>query len=246
MSLKKRHEEHENHERWLVSYADFITLLFAFFTVMYATSNADLDKSKKFEKSIREAFGVLGGEGQDIGSNNFPNHANKGMVIEPPIKIFNNRNSSKEEVKEAMMMMIDEKMTEDERTKAGFSVRTDEDGVRISLLASKLFPEGSAKVLKGSLLTLDVVANILKLTGKDIVVEGHTDNQIIQSATYPSNWELAGARAATIVRYFIQRHEFPSDKLRVVSYSDQRPLENNDSDENRSKNRRIEILILTP
>ncbi len=243
---KKQHEEPENHERWLVSYADFITLLFAFFTVMYATSSADLDKSKKFEQSVREAFGMLSGEGQDIGVNNFPNHKDKGSIIEPPIKVFYDSSASRDQIKEALLMMIDEKMSEEEREKAGFTVRTDEEGVRITLLASKLFPEGSAKIFKGSFLALDVISGILKLTGRDIVIEGHTDNQPIKSAIYPSNWELAGARAATIVRYFVQRHEFPADKLKVVSYADQRPLKNNDSDENRAINRRIEILIPTP
>ncbi len=245
--MKKPHiEEHENHERWLVSYADFITLLFAFFTVLYATSNADLDKSKKFEESIRTAFGMIGGnDGQDVGNNSFPNHPEKGTIIEPPIKVFYNPQATSEQLKDALMIMIDSEMSEDKRKDAGFTVNTDEEGVRISFLASKLFPEGSAKIMPHSLGALGVISKILKMTGRPLIVEGHTDNQFIKSDLYPSNWELAAGRAATIVRYLIKVQDINADRLKVVSFADQHPVEKNDTDEHRSKNRRVEIVIGT-
>lgn len=243
---KKKDEEYENHERWLVSYADFITLLFAFFTVLYAISSADLEKSKKFEQSIREAFGVIkSNEGNDLGSNEFPKHLDKGNVIEPPIKIFYNRNATSEQLQDALMMLIDQELSPEKQKEIGFEVSSDEEGVRIRLLASKLFPEGSAKILPAHLKTLDVISKILKMTARSLIIEGHTDNQPVKGNLYPSNWDLAGARASTIVRYLIKVHGIGADRLKVVSYADQHPIEKNDSEAHRAKNRRIEIVIST-
>jgi len=245
---RKKKEEPDNTERWVVSYADFITLLFAFFTVMYATSQADLDKRASFEKSIKKAFGMFqtsGGGDKGIMTEPFPSYTKDGSVVDPQIKLFVDQRASNAEKKDALWQLIDQKLTKEQIQQAGLNVRDDEDGVRISFDASKLFDPGSAKILPDALRSLDVVGSILKNAQKRLVVEGHTDNETISSNLFPSNWELAAARASIIVRYLIKRHHVPADLLTVVSYADQKPLVPNDTPANKAKNRRIEILIST-
>lgn len=243
---RKKNQESENHERWLVSYADFITLLFAFFVVMYATSQADNEKIAKFEQSFNKAMGMLqsGGSGGVL-NDPFPSYVKDGTPIENPIKIFQDPRASKKELRDALWQLIYNKLSEEQIKEAGLDIRDDEHGVRVSFMASQLFSSGSAKMLPEALGRIDVVGDILKKSDRRIVVEGHTDNEEISSNAYPSNWELAAARASTIVRYLIKRHNIPADLVSVASYADQKPLVRNDTAENRAKNRRIEILITT-
>lgn len=244
---KNKKQEPENHERWLVSYADFITLLFAFFVVMYATSQSDNEKQAKFEQSFKKAMGMFQspGGGSGILNDPFPTHLKEGSPIESPIRIFQDPRASKKELRDALWQLIHSKLSEDQIKEAGLDIRDDEHGVRISLMASQLFPSGSAKMLPAALSKIDVVGDILKISDRRLVVEGHTDNDQISSDAFPSNWELAGARASTIVRYLIKRHKISGELISVASYADQKPLVSNDSAENRAKNRRIEILITT-
>lgn len=247
MARKKKDSGHENHERWLISYADFITLLFAFFVVMYATSQADNEKQAKFEKSFKQAMGMFSTSGSSAGILNdpFPSYTKEGSPVESPIKIFQDPRASRKELRDALWQLIYSKMTEEQVKAAGLDIYDDEHGVRIGLTASQLFPAGSAKILPDALKRLDTVGEVLRLADRRLIVEGHTDNEVIESDAFPSNWELAGARAATIVRYLIKRHKVPAELLSVASYADQKPLVKNDSAENRAKNRRIEILITT-
>lgn len=244
---RRRRQDPENHERWLVSYADFITLLFAFFVVLYATSQADITKAEKFEKSFQKAMGMFQSSGNNTGvmTDVIPSYVKDGSPIEIPIKIFNDPRASRKELKDVLWQLIFSKMTEEQIKESGLDMRDDEEGVRISLISSKLFPEGSAKILPEALKRLDAIGSILRLANRRLIVEGHTDNQQISSEAYPSNWELAAARASTIVRYLMKRHQLPADLVSVASYADQRPVASNDTIENRAKNRRIEILITT-
>ncbi len=244
---RKRKDEQENNERWLISYADFITLLFAFFVVMYATSQSDNEKQAKFEKSFKQAMGMFSSSGSRDGilSDPFPSHMKDGSPIDVPIKVFQDPKASRKELRDALWQLIYSKMTEEQIKEAGLDIYDDEHGVRIALTAAQLFPAGSAKILPDALKRLDKVGDILKLAERRMIVEGHTDDEVIASDAFPSNWELAATRASTIVRYLIKRHKVPGDLLSVASYADQKPLVKNDSAENRAKNRRIEILITT-
>ena len=243
---RKKSEEPHNHERWLVSYADFITLLFAFFVVMYATSQSDNEKQAKFEKSFKKAMGMFQTTGSGgILSSPFPSHVKDGSPIESPIKIFQDPRSSKKELRDSLWQLIYSKLSEEQIKEAGLDIYDDSQGIRINLTAGKLFAPGSAKIIPEALKKLDVIGAILKMSDRRLIVEGHTDNEKISSDIYPSNWELAAARASTIVRYLIKRHKVPADLISVASFADQRPLVKNNSAENRAKNRRIEILITT-
>lgn len=240
MRKHKKQEEHENHERWLVSYADFITLLFAFFVVLYATSTQNVEKEKKFEQNVRQEFkmaAVIGSPGAQTAT------ISAGQVIDP-IEFFQQKNVGNGELEEYVQRLLKKNMTDEERKLAIGGLRHDSMGVRISLAASTFFPGGSAKLRLPALRSLDKVAQILKLSNKKIIIEGHTDDQNVLGSTIESNWELASLRATSVVRYLIKYHDIPANRMAAISYADQKPLVANTSDENRAKNRRIEILIV--
>lgn len=240
---RNQHEEPENHERWLVSYADFITLLFAFFTVMYATSTKDLEKQKQFEDSIKKAFLVVAQFGQGSGPGDYTDPGVDASIIPPPIQIFRRKSASNAELLNAVERVVDENMTKEEQQNIKLELREDSYGVKIAMDSSALFDSGSVSLRPESLRSFDKIAGILKETSRGLIVEGHTDDRPITSNTYPSNWELAATRASTLVRYMIKRHQVDSSKLVAVSYADQRPIASNNTEEGRAKNRRIEILI---
>lgn len=239
MARRHHHEEHENHERWLVSYADFITLLFAFFTVLYATAQKDVKKEKDFETSVRKSFNAPSGGGMP---GDMPN---PGGLLVPTLDDFPPSSAGINEVSEYVQRKLEKDMGEEEFKATVQAVRHDTIGVRIQLAASAIFPSGSATLRNEALAPLDRIAEMLKKTKKKVIVEGHTDNESIHTEIFPSNWELSAARATKIVRYFLQRHRIEARRLTAVAYADQRPLAPNSSEENRTKNRRIEILIVT-
>lgn len=246
----KAHEEHENHERLLVSYADFITLLFAFFVVLYATSSQNVEKEKKFEESIREnlklpASGAPGGGGGGPGGG-APTLAQQAGLETPRASADSQeRLASNAEYQEKLEKEIGGKFTDAEKQTVT-SLRHDLFGVRMSLAASMLFPTGSAKIRREALPVLDKIAQLMKGNQFKMLVEGHTDDQAIPAGgQFDSNWELGSARATQVVRYLAKVHSIPESRLAAVSYADQRPLAPNKDEESRAKNRRIEILFVT-
>jgi chemotaxis protein MotB len=246
----KKHEEHENHERWLVSYADFITLLFAFFTVLYATSQADLKKQEEFEKSFKQQFAGMGvAMGTGVGVGVEPQFAENdkahNSLIKSNIESFPPPGSGQQEVQEHVERRLDRDLSEDDRTKTVTGVKHDAIGVEIQLAASKLFPSGSAELKSEAAVALDRIGQMLKESGRRVIIEGHTDDIPIKTAQYPSNWELSAARATKIVRYLAAKHKIPASNLVPVAYADQKPIVPNDSEANRARNRRIEIKIVT-
>lgn len=238
MARRKRHEEHESHERWLVSYADFITLLFAFFTVLYATSQADVEKQEEFEKSIQQQFASIGifGIGQGGQDGNLDQEVKS--LMRPNGDVFPPMSASANEVQDH----VERKLDKDARD----GIKHDAVGVRIQVAASRLFPSGSAELKASSVSALDKIGALLKESNRQIIIEGHTDDEPIRTKLYPSNWELSAARATKIVRYLIARHDIPPSRLTAVAYADQKPVAPNTSETNRAKNRRIEVMIVTP
>lgn len=247
-SERKRHppEEPESHERWLVSYADFITLLFAFFVVMYATSTNNQEKQKSFQDAVGKslkltvsggagdgsggaASGELGGENAAeaiISMEGFPAHGGPG------------------ETEQYINRIVEKKLDKDDKEKIQ-ETRHDAIGVRIALASSQFFLPGGVRLRRTALKTLDKLAEILKETDKKIVIEGHTDNLPVgKDAPYESNWELSSLRATSIVRYLIKYHQIDPQRISAMAYADTRPVKSNDSEEGRSRNRRIEIYLI--
>jgi len=246
---KSRHAEHENHERWLVSYADFITLLFAFFVVMYATSTNNEEKQKKFEDSVRVNL-HLGA--QKDGKSQKDSDGTAGInlselvpELNTPVSVFPKQGGPKE-VEDYLDRSLDKKISKEVRQKMISSVRHDGFGARITLAASSFFPTGSAKLKYSSLQVLDQIADLIKETDRRIVIEGHTDNEPIIGGMFESNWELASLRATSVVRYLIKYQKVDPKRLAAISYADQKPIADNSTEEGRAQNRRIEILVATP
>ncbi|KAF0811633.1 Motility protein B [Andreprevotia sp. IGB-42] len=246
---RSRHpEEHDNHERWLVSYADFITLLFAFFVVMYALSSLNEGKYKVLSESLVNAFRndpttsqnpvrlpnqIVPGAPQKLAP---PQHAT------PPVAQTNPKLEQ-----EARKM---QGMAGDIRTSLGslidqgkVRVTQSKRGIAVEISDSVLFQTGRADLEANSVAALRGVAELVKNSDNLIQIEGNTDNQPIASPQFPSNWELSAARAASVVRLFVQAGVAPQ-RLVAIGYGEFRPQESNDSVEGRSRNRRVTLNIL--
>lgn len=246
-SKPKKNEEHDNHDRWLVSYADFITLLFAFFVVMYATSTNNQDKQKSFEKSVRMNLKISGGAagngaGDDSGQGLLGTGLDSKDVI-IPLEGFP-KGKGPGETQDYINRFIDKKM--DPATKESIQeIRHDAIGVRISLASAQFFNAGGIKLKVTSLKALDQIAQMLAESDKKIIIEGHTDNTSVgKNSLYETNWELGALRATSIVRYLLKYHKFEPQRLAAISYADTRPLKPNDTEAGRATNRRIEIYIV--
>lgn len=241
MSRRKKHEEPENHERWLVSYADFITLLFALFAVLYATSSQNYEKEKEFEDSVRAQFKMVGGVGNAI------NQAGGmlGQIIAPvDDDLFMRRGVGNGELEDYIDRLLEKRMTKEERKLVVSNMRHDAMGVRISLAAATFFPAGSTKMRLPALKSLDKIAEILASSNRRIIIEGHTDDLPVAGGQFESNWELASLRATSVVRYLTKIHGISPQRLAAISYADTKPIVPNTNEESRAKNRRIEILIV--
>ncbi|OGI20604.1 MAG: hypothetical protein A2287_06265 [Candidatus Melainabacteria bacterium RIFOXYA12_FULL_32_12] len=248
MGKKKRHaEEHENLERWLVSYADFITLLFATFVVLYALSQLDLAKFKDLKVSLQRAFSgstvIQGGDGvlEKAGENVISQGADNTSVV----PFFEHMQAKAEE---KTFTEVKEKIEElkGKNELEGVDTRIDERGLVINLVDSLFFNSGSAEIKKQAYPALRKIGYSLreKFADHSIRVEGHTDNIPIQSSIYPSNWELSSARASSVIRFMIGNFDFSKAKFSALGYADSVPIALNDSLEGRSKNRRVEIVVL--
>ena len=241
MAKKKHAEEHENLERWLVSYADFMTLLFATFVVLYAFAQSDVNAFKSIEEALRKAFSQNIFENQAAimdGQNSILDGqagATNPLMLEYMSQKY--EQSSYEDIKDDV-----EKLK-----KEGISAEINDRGliIRMNEHAVKYAP-GTADLTKESYIILDTLAQIIKkrFAIHYIDVEGHSDSDAIKTSKFPSNWELSGARASSVVRYLITNHDFNPKIFSAVGLADTIPIAKNDTVQNKAKNRRVEIVIL--
>ncbi len=247
MARKKKPEEHENLERWLVSYADFITLLFAFFVVMYAISQVNEGKYKVLSDALIQAFkdptiatplpraiepksaSVMPSQQAVLPKKNDPQAA----------QIKKETEKMKGIAKDLMKVM--ERLVKSGQVKVTQSAR----GIAVEINASVLFASGQANLEGESVMVLRAVAEVLTEVDNNIQVEGYTDNAPINSLLYPSNWELASARASSVARLFVDGG-IAQDRLVVLGYGENRPMASNDTPDGRARNRRVTIMILSP
>lgn len=248
--MKKKHPEHVNLERWLVSYADFITLLFAFFVVMYAMANQDKAKVKQITEAIERTFRgpstML-----DIGSGDKVNVLGNpssplGHVIDSPQGRTNARPDTNPELAK-IAERIEQSIAYQFQTtdlKDVYKIVYDDRGMVIRFSANKLFRPGQDNVEKQYLPLLDAIGKVVAPSDRVLRVEGHTDDSPLpKEGRFETNWELSGARATWIVRYFRARFEIPTGRLSAAGYADGQPVAKNDSDEGRAMNRRVEIVV---
>lgn len=247
MARKRREEEHENHERWLVSYADFITLLFAFFVVMYAISSVNEGKYKVLSNSLTNAFKNTTGEpgGQPIVvMQGAPIQLPPPMI--KPDKLPEQVKAEEKKVQERQKMknVANSIMDALQPLVAQGKVRLLETsrGVTIEINDSILFPAGQAKLQPASSSAMGAIAQVLASTDFPITIEGHTDNVPIATPQFPSNWELSAMRATTVLRLF-NDSGVGAERLTAIGYGETRPVETNTTIEGRARNRRVSILI---
>ncbi|MBS3935021.1 MAG: flagellar motor protein MotD [Sulfuritalea sp.] len=245
MARRRKEEEHENHERWLISYADFITLLFAFFVVMYALSSLNEGKYRVLSDSISAAFRNIPGSTAGAMVQINPNDP---MPVLIPLRKPQVANIKADAEREMNRELLRRKARDISAALAPLvhegQVRVIEGalGITVEINASVLFDSGEAQLQIPALRALTAVGGILATTDFPLIVEGHTDNAPISSVIFPSNWELSGARAASVVRLFIETG-VDARRLTAAGYADQRPVADNATADGRQRNRRVAITM---
>ena len=245
--MKKKHPEHVNHERWLVSYADFITLLFAFFVVLFASCQSDTRKQIKLAESMQAAFnhnGIF-----DPHSRTPPISEDAGVIanaVPAPVALPlpsmgpHEAKSQTETIREA----IGKEVAEHKLTEGAITIRTSPEGLVVSLREAGFFASGSADLRMASLDALRAIA--AALPHQNIRVEGHTDDVPIHTAQFATNWELSTARAASITRLLIALAAADPAHIAAAGYAEFRPMASNATEAGRTQNRRVDIVLLKP
>ncbi len=236
LRTKRNQESHGGSERWLVTYADLITLLLIFFIVMYSLGQLDLEKFKYLSQSLSQA---MGGGGMVL-MNGGPSAAIGKSGSKSPMTDINQLDSIKlSDIKEQLTSYIDKSSLQ---TKV--SVTSEDRGVVISFQEEVLFVIGSSELTQQASKIIGQIAPMLRKVPNYVRVEGHTCNLPIHSPIYPSNWELSSARATTVVKELINKHSFPPERLSASAYGEYRPMVPNDTEAHRQMNRRVDIVIL--
>lgn len=259
MSRRKRAARHANHERWLVSYADFITLLFAFFVVLYASSQVDQRKVGKLALAIQVAFQELGvfpasttqvplngNEAMPFSAvqaiENAKHTTELGRITSPPTDSLS---AASEEANLTTLQTELQQALQHEIKMHAVALHRETEGLIISLREFGFFDSGSAMLRPSAMPALDRIASILSVRACRLRIEGHTDNIPIHTAQMASNWELSTARATELVRLLIVRYRFAPDRLSAAGFAEYHPIASNGSAQGRAQNRRVDIVILS-
>ena len=240
MARRVRHKEHENHDRWLISYADFITLLFAFFVVMYAISSVNESKYQMFSASLTSAFGKQIVKSEATVSTNEQDVLLKSLVDRRNAKLAEQQQEAMQDITKNINQVMNALVTNGQ-----VSVMQTNRGVAIEINASALFNQGDVVLQGGAINILAEVAKVLEQVDLAIEVEGHTDDIPIKTQKFPSNWELSSARASSVVRLFIEQG-LKSRNLKAIGSAANHPVTSNDTADGRAQNRRITVTILSP
>lgn len=258
MSRRRKPPSHINHERWLVSYADFITLLFAFFVVLYASSQVDHKKVGKLAMAIQVAFqemGVFQTSATQVPVDledpmpfstvqtveNLRRNANLAQIASRPDGALGGggENGNLTELQHEL-----ENTLAPEIARKEISMRREPDGLVISLREVGFFESGSAQMKQASQPAFDRIATLLRKRNCRLRIGGHTDNVPIHNAQFSSNWELSTSRATEIVRLLIVRDGFDAYHLSAAGYAEYHPVAPNGTAGGRGMNRRVDIVIL--
>ena len=242
MKRQPKHKPHSNHDRWLVSYADFITLLFAFFVVLYSVAQVDRKKVVELAEAIQQAFG-----------NAQASPASRAPVILqiPPGELAKNlatalpRESSPEKPDLTDLRQELEHALAEQIAQGQVSIRSSSEGLVISLQEAGFFDSGSASIRSASQSVFGRIAAMLSERGCQVRIEGHTDNVPIHNSLFSSNWELSTSRATEVVRQLITQYQFAPELLSAAGYAQYHPVANNDTEQGRAKNRRVDVVIVS-
>lgn len=273
MARRKHHEEHGNHEAWAIPYGDLVTLLLAFFVVMYAISSLNEGKYRVLSTSLSAAFGGAPSRIDPIAIGDDPGSARRGPIMLtgsagivspfptrltprlPPVGRQLDRQlpkpmlaADRHQVARARDELND--ISENIEDALGglidkglVEVKKNDLWVEVAIKSDILFQSGVATPNRQAVRVLSLLADSLKGAPNPLRVEGHTDNRPIATSQYPSNWELSSARAASVVRIFADQNINP-DRMSIVGYGERRPVADNETVEGRNANRRVVLVIL--
>ncbi|GAB4175083.1 MAG: flagellar motor protein MotD [Rhodocyclaceae bacterium] len=249
MARRKREEAADHHDRWLVSYADFITLLFAFFVVMYAVSSVSEGKYRVLSDSLVAAFRNVTVNSRGVEVAVRPEPPALSTIRPRPRRPARDEKAEaqRREVKEKMRGMAGEiaRILQPLVKEGHVRVTETASGVTVEINASVLFAVGDARLAPPAANALRLLAGVIARADLPVTVEGHTDDTPIATAQFPSNWELSVVRASSVVRLFVEAG-VPARRLTATGYGEQRPVADNASSAGRARNRRVAILIEAP
>ena len=249
MARKKSESSHENHERWLVSYADFITLMFAFFVVMWASANTNTSKQQQVSESLRKALddgqiasaiaGILGGTPDDKGKGN-------ALMKGPGGARTGEDEAQRRNVSELLptLQTLNEKLAEEIQT-GKLQVQLTPRGLVVSLRQAAFFPSGDATVDPKIHPTVAKIAETVAAIPNPVRLEGHTDSVPIHNARFSSNWELSAARAISMLELLTAKFGVDRARVAIAGYADNVPVGSNQTEAGRALNRRVDVVILT-
>lgn len=253
MARHKKHPEHENHERWLVSYADFITLLFAFFVVMFASSQGDKGKAQQVSEAVRGALendavaamvkSVLGGSPDTKGQGSAMSKGPGGSETSvQPRTEQDRREQQLAELLPSLRVLTSE--LQQEMSRGQIQIAMTDRGLVISFAQAALFPSGEDVISGEAYEGIGKVAAAITHLPNPVRLEGHTDSLPINTPRFHSNWDLSSARAIALLKILTERFGVPPGKLSVGGYADTAPLASNDTEDGRGRNRRVDIIVL--
>ncbi len=245
MARKPRAPEHENHERWLVSYADFITLLFAFFVVMFASSQTDKARAQQVSESVKKALEkggvaaavreVLGGTVDEKGKGNAMFRGPGGTQPARQAQVVAELVPS--------MQHLSRELSEEIRL-GKIELRLESRGLVVSLRQAAFFPSGEDAIDPAMHPSIEKIARVIDTLPNPVRLEGHTDSVPIHTARFRSNWELSAARAIAMMDLLADRFGIAKERLAIAGYADTVPAESNETESGRAHNRRVDIVIL--
>lgn len=253
MARKKEPEKHVNHERWLVSYADFITLLFAVFVTLYAMSQSDKKKAEEVMQSIQQSFGMVQSGAPSPKMNVLPSSQfTITPSIRPEVSLSPGSRASRGQLKaradekdfRQIKSAIDAYLVK-QGAQSKVQLTITRRGLIVSLKEAGFFDSGQAQLKPSAYELINTIAEVMTQYNNPLRFEGHTDNVPINTAQFPSNWELSTARAVNGLKYLIKNFDVDPQKISAVGYAEFRPLADNDTAEGRAKNRRVDLVMLS-
>lgn len=253
MARKQHHAPHESHDRWLVSYADFITLLFAFFVVMFASSQSDKAKAQQVSDSVKQALDkggvkavvreILGGTVDQKGKGNAMMRGPGGEAKQKtPPPDLTPKPTTVIELAPSMKYLT---KSLDAEIKAGkIEIKLTPRGLVISLRQAAFFPSGADEIIPGSYPPLEKIGHLLGSLPNPVLLEGHTDSIPIHTTQFRSNWELSAARSIAMLEFMTTRLDLPRERFGIAGYADTHPIASNETPSGRAENRRVDVVVL--
>lgn len=253
MAIKREPEKHANHERWLVSYADFITLLFAVFVVLYAMGQSDKKKVEEIMQAIQQSFGMATAGATAPKVNVIPSQAITVIPsLKPEIKVApvgrtrSGQTKTRAEEKDFRQIKASvEAYLVKQGAQNKVTLEITRRGLIVSLKEAGFFNSGQANIKADAYELINTIAEVMTQYNNPLRLEGHTDNVPISTSQFASNWELSTARATNGLKYLLKNFDVDPNKISATGYAEFRPIADNATVEGRARNRRVDLVMLS-